>query len=104
MSTASSIHGTWIYAEDPAGEFAGDPVYVGSTVHFGADDTYQFTMGQITLEGTYTAESSGGTVQTKVTLSSGSEMTIAVATRDGGIVVHEGDGTLPGRFYTAKQH
>jgi hypothetical protein len=99
MISESTIHGTWIYAEDPAGELPTDAVYTDSVVHFGADNVYRFTMGQITLEGTYEVVSTDSSVQTKVTLVSGSQMDIAVHRQDAGIVVVEGDGTLPGRYY-----
>jgi hypothetical protein len=102
MSHEVSIHGYWVYADDPTGELATDPVYTGSLVHFGADGTYAFSMGQITLQGTYEVLESAETVQTRVTLVNGAQMDISARIRDGGIVIHEGDGTLPGRFYLAK--
>ena len=100
----SRIHGTWVYAEDPTGTLPTDPVYAGSRVYFGADGAYRFTMGQIVLEGTYTVvEEQTDSVRLRVTLARGEGMDVRVEPRDGGIVIYEGDGELPGRFHVRSE-
>jgi len=99
MSSDSQIHGTWVYADDPAGELASEAIYRDSVLHFGPDGTYRYTMGQIDLEGTYEVVDASGPVKVAITLSSGGQMQAQLTPRDGGIVIVEGDGTLPGQFY-----
>ncbi len=99
MVNESTIHGTWIHAEDPAGELATEPIYEGSVLHFGADGAYRFTMGQITLEGTYEVINVAEAVTMKITLAGGEQMDSAVHPRGGGIVIVEGDGSIPGQYY-----
>ena len=102
MSTESQIHGTWVYAPDPAGELSSEAVYEGSVLHFGPDGSYSFTMGQIVLSGTYDVVQADDAVNVAITLDSGDEMQAQLKPRDGGLVILEGDGTLPGRFYAPK--
>ncbi len=87
----SEFAGSWVYAQDPKGEAAFDPLYTGSTMHFREGGAYAYQMGGTTfaLEGGWTVRSRTDSEATVDIAYGGGRKTVyhIVPRREGGAIV-----------------